>query len=391
MDLDAMIEKEAARQAASEGNGSTVTDLPTDGEKTSTEVKTELNDKTVETTENTPAASDKPDTTDQNKNAKPADTTDTDAAFIQRLERLSGGQIKTTEDLNAAVAKLKDYDIISEKARVFEEKANSIKFADAYEQRRNELKLSGASKDQLKSFQQINELGELSEMDDLEAKVQKLILVDGFGEKAARLKVSREFNFEDTFDDDLELMKEDLRLSAKADRKALETFKAEVSTPAPDKKILDAAGKQALETSLKPILADFSEKINSLTTFNLKGVNSDEVVPLELALTADDKTVMTNSIKDYMLGNNLPLTQENLDEAIIAARREYLEVNQPKIAEKIWAKAEAHFTKKFADKYENVGGLPKGDSKPSKAASEEAAAIRSFKDDMLGRTRHLSN
>lgn len=381
MDLDGLMAKEAARQGED-------VNTPSSEESSSSAPET-----TTTTTENALPTNDPPATQtttdvdvagkgDQNI-AKPSANVDTDAAFIANLERLSGGAIKTTEDLQSALAKIGEYDSLSKRALEAEEKLGKTIFADAYEQRRNELKLAGATKEQLKSFEKINDLGDLKEMDDLEAKIQKLILVDGYGEKVARNKVKKEFDLENTFDDDLDVMKEDLRISAKADREALEAYKTEVSTPSADTKILNEAQKASVIEGLKPVFAQFNEQFKSLAALELKGKNSDQVIPFDLEVSASDKAKMTESIQGYLLGNNLPLTQENYNEALSNARREHLEANVGLIANKVWAKAEAHFTKQLADKYENISGLPRQHQKPAHPLSEDRAAMKAVKNELL--------
>lgn len=311
---------------------------------------------------------------------------DDQVVFNQLLERFSNGSLKTADDFSSFVTRIGEFDNLSKEVETLRTTvASAPKFADEFEQKRNELKLSGATKDTLKTFEKLNDLGDLSTLDPLEARVMKMVLVDGMGEKIARLKVEKEFPLDSTYDEDLEIMQEDLRIASKNDLKALSDFKVQISTPVvSDSKLLDEAGKAALSASLKPVLESFSANFNSLTTLNLGGKEGAPAATLELTLKDTDKSFLTAEINTYMVENNLPVTQENVNEAKGVAIEKFVAANLPRITNDVWKTADAYYTKYYTEKYENIGGKPRGESNPNALKGTRSADEVQWKKEMLG-------
>lgn len=392
-ELEQAMARESARQDAEAGT-TTTTDTATTQTADTTATTAPIETATTQTndTANTDAAV-VATVADQNTTTTAPVVNDNPNDFIANLERISGGTIKTQEDFIAALEKAKKVDTLEPTLAELQAKLAVNPYADEYEQKRNELKKAGASKEQIKAFEQINELGDLSELSSKEAKIMKMVLVDGLGEKVARLKVEKEFSFKDQGGeelegDDLEIAQSDLDQSAKPDRVALEAYKATASfAPVSDVPLVDAAAKAKYESELKPVLEGFARDYSSITNLNLNGKEGDEAVNLDLKVSEDDKTGMITDIRDFLTGNNLPLTQENYDEALSFARANVITKNLGKITQEVWQKADAHFTKYFTEKYENTGGIPKGDQAPKNQVNEDEAAHRAWKDDLLGKTR----
>lgn len=136
------------------------------------------------------------------------------------------------------------------KARIKELESNQVTFASDWMKTLNEMHLKGASKEQVQSFLKINQIGNLDEMNPFDTKVSKLVLIDGFSEKSARALVNRDFNIEakiEEFGEDseeVELLKEELRISSSNDLKELNSYRHELTV------VENKEAKQAQEAEL---------------------------------------------------------------------------------------------------------------------------------------------
>lgn len=371
--LEQQMEREAARQQQENPTGT-----GDNGTETAAPPENAQNTPSTETPAADAATGQEGGTNKQTQAANAPD-------FNALLTQYTNGTFKTHEELVSAMENLKRLDDLDKETNELRQKvADAPVFADDYERKRNELKLSGKSKEALRAFEQVNELGDLSQLDPIEAKVMKLVLVDGMGEKVARLKVAKEFPVDTTYDEDLEILQEDLRISSAADRKALEAFKAEVSTPAVnDSKLIDTFNEVEFTKSLNPVLENFQSTFNVLSTLNLGGKEGEPAATLNLNLADTDKAAMAQDIKEYMTTNKLPLTQDSINEAVTVASERYLYKNLTKISNDIWNKAESHFDKLFTEKYSNSGGKPRN---PASATSQAqiSAEEQAFKESLMG-------
>ena len=311
--------------------------------------------------------------------AASATNNNADSIFSERLGLISGGKFKDEAALKEI---LSSHELI--KQELFELKGKNP-YANEFEKKRNEMLLAGATKESLKAFEEINELGDLTKLSDRDVKINKLVLVDGYSKKMAEIKVDKEFPIESSYDDDKEFLETELKQSAKADLKALEQFKidSETVTPAQESNLMSEAAKAELVTNLKPHLVDLTSKASNLTSLNLNGKEGDEAIKLDVALSADDKVQLASDVENFMVNNNLPLTQENYDQAVGFARERLMISKFQESNQKTWAKAEAHFTKFFTEKYENPGGKPNGGTKPGAGTTSNADALKKWEDEMI--------
>lgn len=312
--------------------------------------------------------------------AQPNQTFDVNKHF----ETISGGLFKTEDDFKTSLHKFSGYDDLVKERDALKAKAEENPFADDYEKRRNELKKGGASQEQLVAFEKVNGLGDLEKLEAIDAKVMKLVLVDGYPETVARRKVEKEFPINDEYadEDDLEILRTDLEISAKADRLALEEYKVEISTPTGDRILVDAASKEAIKAQLEPVLAEFNEKYSSIATLNLNGKEGDSAINFDVTADEATKQAFITDIRAFFADGTTPLTQENYDQALSYAQQNHVARNLEKIVQGAWARAEAHFTKFFTDKYENTGGLPKGDYKGTSQSAFSKSEEKAFKKEL---------
>lgn len=373
--LDAAIAQEASRTneegAANNASQENLNDNPAgDNQPGDNDNSEGDNNPAVETKADAPASQQQPN----GDNAEDL--------FTPQLELISKGRFKNSADLLTAIENLDRFDTVSRELEDFKAKNP---FADEFEQKRNELKLAGATKEQLKSFEELNDLGDITSLEPRDAKVMKLMLIDGFPKKLAEAKVDKEFPLESTYDEtEKELLEHEFAKSAKEDVKALEAYKVQVSTPSTDRVLTSQVDKAKLEAELNPVLDDFKQRYSTLTTLNLNGEEGEKGVNFDVSVDDAGKSQIADGIKEYFVENGIPLTQENYDEALDYARGQYLKENLPVITQKIWKQAEAHFTKFYTEKYENQGGLPRGDRKPGGGLNSTDAETKALKNELMG-------
>lgn len=374
-ELDKMVNGEAARQATEDGtiiDNSTTAQQTSDAGTTTTETGTEGAAATTATTTT--------DTSTDNKAVSDLLTADQ----LQILDRMSGGKVKTVEDFTSLLTKAEQTDVLSGKVKEFESKLAVSPFADEYEAKRNELKKAGASKDTLKAFETVNELGDLKAMDPKEALIMKMVLVDGIGEKVARAKVEKLHDHSGLYDIDLEVAESDLVQEGKKAIEELSAFKTQVSTPNADKVILDEAGKQALTAQLNPFLEKINTGYDKLMSVVLPGENGGKESNFDLTLDADSKTFITDKIREIVLEENLPLTTENLQWAQREAVKEYTMLHLGTIVKNTLTTQKMQLDKYYSEKYENTGGKLQGDLSPVQQQQKNDAEYKAFENEMLG-------
>lgn len=380
-ELDEMIAQESQRQDTESGIVNTSTEGDKPAEKPNEAVANDP-EKPVETAKEEEKPAEKPaDDKPAESQAAPAVTNDVESVISERLGLISGGKFKTETELKTVLSSYET--LMKENAEL---KAKNP-YATPFEQKRNEMLMAGASKDALKALENINELGDLDKLDAREALISKMVLVDGIPRKVAEIKVDKQFPIDSIEDEDEKLvMESDLELAGKDSKKSIESFKVDMSkvdNTAADQNLLTEAAKTELVNNLKPHLADLTSKVSNLTTLNLNGKEGDEAIKYDVALTADDKAQLASDIQNFMVENNLPLTQENYDQAVVFAKERQIISKYQESVQKVWAKAETHFTKFFTEKYENPSGKPNGDQKPGKTDTS-ASELQKWENEMIG-------
>lgn len=379
-DLDQMVLEEATRQTSDQQQEN---NSGAENQENNAAAAAGSDEQQQQQESNTGAGAEEQQGQEQQQAAPAAAATnnnDADSIFAERLGLISGGKFKDEAALKEI---LSSHDAI--KQELFDLKGKNP-YANDFEKKRNEMLLAGATKESLKAFEEINELGDLTKLSNRDVKINKLVLVDGYSKKMAEIKVDKEFPIETAYDDDKEFLETELKQSAKADLKALEQFKvdSETVTPAQESNLMSEAAKAELVTNLKPHLVDLTSKVSNLTSLNLNGKEGDEAIKLDVALSADDKAQLASDVENFMVNNNLPLTQENYDQAVGFAKERLMVSKFQESAQKTWAKAEAHFTKVFTEKYENPSGKPNGGIKPgAKNTTADAQALKDWENEMI--------
>lgn len=291
--------------------------------------------------------------------------------YWTELDQKSEGLVKDEETLKGVIERAKSYeDVIKAKEEL---EKNQFKPANDYIKTLNDLVSGGASKDQIKAFGKLSEYGNLEELDPFEAKVAKMVLKDGYSEEMARKIVNRDFNFS-RFDleipeekDEADILREELRISAKSDLETLKEYQKDLSVVVNTEK--ESAEKAQLEqiatiSSYNKTVEQEAPKVARLfpekLSYELK--IGEETVPYDLSI---DKSFMENDlpkyVDDYFRDSLDSINETTISEAFRYAQGEYLLDNLPTILGNAYSKGKAEGEEKTVNKYENRSGLPKAE------------------------------
>jgi bacterioferritin (cytochrome b1) len=280
------------------------------------------------------------------------------------IEAETGGMFKDVDSFKQALPKISEYESLAQQKADLEK--NQITYANGFVKELNELAQAGASADQLKAFVKLNEAGELSDLNPLDAKVAKLVLVDGYSEVVARKKVDREYPLDD-FDegtDEREILEDELRVSSKSDFEALNKYKTQLTTVEnPEKEIQEKNRLQQIADTeqhknlVKQEAPKIANSIQGLGNVNLNGKEGDEAVMLDMPFAEEYKAKVHEMAENYFMLNNEPITQDGVNSFAMYAKANYLAENFDKIAKSIFTHAESVVTERIVNKYENRSGL----------------------------------
>lgn len=305
--------------------------------------------------------------------------TDTGATPIvdywKQFEEVTGGLVKDEGSLNAILDKVKTFDQLRTEKDELEK--NQFKPANSYIETLNKLVLDGASAEQQKAFIKLNEIGDLSTLDPVEAKVAKMVLMDKYSEEGARKIVNADFPLND-FDEDSDeyfILKEKLRVSALADVDQLKEYKKDLSVVNnPDKELQEqnrlaeiakeAAYTERLNQEVPKIAGNFPEKF----TFNLKVLDKD--VPFNMTIKSDYPK--DELIKNYFEETGEDITQESIKGAYEYVYANYLKDNIDSILQEHAKQLSSTLEEVYANKYENRSGLPSPANTVDRSKSTDA-------------------
>ncbi|HEY4196878.1 MAG TPA: hypothetical protein VGM63_15150 [Mucilaginibacter sp.] len=337
-------------------------------------------------------------TQQQTDGAAPAANAETKQIdFNAIIDEMSGGVIKDADSFKAFLPKLTEYETLKQKHdELSAEMAKAPVFADDEVRILNELKTAGATKEQLRTFQKINEYGNISEMPDREARIAKMIMIDGVKPSVAELKVDREFRLNDdsVSEEEREILDDDMRVAAKNDKAELEKFKAQVSqmeTVPPEQAQLQQQTKLlAHQATVKPYVADVIKSIPNMGVFTLAG-EGDSAVSMELEMDDNARTKLAGYVENYFMDGLTPVTPENTREALHYARAEYVRENLPEILKAAYDRAESIVTERLTNKYENRSGLKPQQDNPVLGGPNADAETATWMANRVNKTAAVTN
>lgn len=297
------------------------------------------------------------------------------------LETKSEGLVKDEDTFKSVLEKFKGYDTLAaEKAEL---EKNQWKPINDYVATFDKLIRDGANADQVKAFVKLNEYGNLEDLKPIEAKVAKMVLIDGYSEEVARKVVNRNFDF-NQFDEDIEsqkddadILREELRISAKSDLEALKDYRKDLSVvPNPEKESAEAAKlteiatistyNKTVEAEAGKIAKNFPSKLDY--EFKI----GDESIKFEDTF---EKDFLDNQlpvlVADYFKDSMDPVNKDTIGEAYSYAFGEYLKANDTKRLERAYQKGFNEGSERTVNKYENKSGLPKAQENTILASNED--------------------
>lgn len=289
--------------------------------------------------------------------------TATEPDYNTLIDKMSKGKIKDLASFEAILPRIEEYDTLkAERDDLSAKMAKVPVYADDEVRILNELKTAGASKEQIKTFQKINEYGSIKDMPDREARIAKMVMIDGVKPSVAELKVDREYKVnEELSEEDREILDDEMRVSILKDREELEKFKASVSSPnqiSPEEAQLQQQTKLAAHQAVvKPYVADVIKSISNMGVFNLSGKEGDEAVNFELGIDDATRAKLGGYVENFFMDGLTPVTPESTREALHYARAEFVRENLGDILKSAFEKGDSIATKRMTDKYENRTGL----------------------------------
>lgn len=286
------------------------------------------------------------------------------------LDQISGGVFKDVDSFVAALPKLKEYDQINARKTELEAEIAKDPFASPFVKTLNKLVAEGAPIDQIKSFIAINESPSLGDLDPKEAKVMKMVLVDGMKETVARRKVDGMFNLDDPSlsAEQKEDLEEDLRISSKNDLKELEAFKADLSVvkgTKDEQNLQSAAQRQAYSTHLQTVVPQISSAITGLGEVKLAGDKGIPDVVMAINYSDDFKASIPKQLEAYFMDGLTPINKETVVEAVTTIHARYLVNNYQKMMEDFGKQVRAETLEYAEAKFENRSGIQNDEKNPN--------------------------
>jgi len=279
------------------------------------------------------------------------------------VAELTSGSFTDAEAFKQALPKLKEYDALNIAKADLEKKLNDNSFANDYVKTFNDLVKSGATPDQLKSFQQINLIGDLKDLSAIDAKVAKLVLIDGYRESVAKKMVERDYPLDDYEEgtDEREILQEKLRVESNSDRQSLEKYKSDLTkvdnSAQENQRLQQLAAVEQHKSLVNQYVPQIAAKVNGMGELEFKPKEGD-AVKIKFDYPDDFKSTIQERLSAFFMDGNTPVTNENVEVALKHINAVYLDEQFPKIAQKIWADAENATWEKAVNKYENRSGLP---------------------------------
>lgn len=296
------------------------------------------------------------------------------------VEESSNGLFKSVDEFKNSLNKYQEYDALAQQKAELEAKLQADPFANPLVKQYNELVKEGKSDDQIDSWFKLQKLGDLSQLDPFDIKVERLVQ-EGYKRDVAERKITREFGLNIETEGDhlteeeirenktrLADAKEDLRISSKADLEALQSLKVQLGqTKSPEQIQLEqqqaVLQQQAVEAEfknqLKPIVTNIANEYNGLGTVNLNGKEGAEAVLFNVNVDPDFKAAAAERLQEYFVDGMTPVNAETVEDAKKYLNAHYLVENfQTKIAPALYNEGYSRAMEEAVKKYENHSGLP---------------------------------
>jgi len=306
------------------------------------------------------------------------------------LEESSEGLFKSVDDFKSSLDKVKNFDEIAKERDALKAQTEIDPFANDFVKKYNELVKAGKSQDQINSFIRINQLGDVSELSDYQAKVEKLVQ-DGYKRDFAERKITKDFNLNIDVSGDhlepeeieankalLEDSKEELRISANADRAALEDLKVKLSDTtdnnADNRALAEAAQIKEYQDKLKPVVAGIAAQYKGLGELNVNGLTGDKAKTMNFEADPEYVAQAEQKLFDYFKDGKTPVNDQTVSEAKAYLDAVWIMNNKEKFAQINYNQGIADAKLAAVDEFENKSGIPVSGLPP--VTAEAATSLR---------------
>jgi hypothetical protein len=267
---------------------------------------------------NTPAEGDTK--TDTNTDSKPEQTAPTDTPTFNldsELEKISGGAIKTKDQLSSLLETSRRSIELETRLRTYEEENTNLKaraetnpFANDFTKKLNDLYASNANESQIQAFMAINKVN-IDELSPLQASSLALQVKFGLTPEDAEIYLRDKYGV-DPEQPDQPLSKQAeiaLKIDSATDRDFLRTHKAQVSQiPAnqqeQQERLMQEQYNQTVQ-KLAPIASSVVTDVlaNSFKGFSINGKDGEGAIRIDLPIGEETKGSLNKVVADMVASN----------------------------------------------------------------------------------------
>lgn len=298
------------------------------------------------------------------------------------ISERSGGLIKDEETFNSSLEKLTQFDEVSKK--VTELESNQFKPANDFVAKFNEFVLKGADKNQIETFLKVNMIGDLSSMDAREILVTKDMLINGTPRDVAEYNIDNKYDFALYSDDSIEYraLKHNMDIESKSAINELNQYKAEISQvnnpdaeAAETERLQQVAQEEQRMSFVKKEAPKMAQAFVSKMT-----VEVDKDKQFEHSYNDDFKKNIDKHIVEFFKVTKLPLTDENIPKVADYLELTYFKEHKKDIIKDMYNKMNSELEEKYANKYQNIGSLPKEGQNPNPAQNNQPKSQREIQE-----------
>lgn len=249
----------------------------------------------------------------------------------EELQKLTGGEIKSKDQLSEILGKTKGLSELEARLKTFEDENTSLKaqvntspFANDTIKKLNDLYSKNVPQHTIDAFMRINKVENIDDLQPLEARKLALQIKEGLSSEEAEDYINGTYKLVASDpDDDGEVAKVKietlrLKLDSNADKEFLKTHKADVS-----REPVDANQKQVEQqqqdlqkhvATLQPIVKNISNEL-AFKDININGKEGEAAIKMDFDLTPESKESLEPALLDYIAKNgaNIPNNQEGID------------------------------------------------------------------------------
>lgn len=253
--------------------------------------------------------------------------------FDAELVKITGGNVKSKEELAAWIDRSAKYDDLESRLKTFEDENTSLKakvstdpFANDFTKRLNDLYKSGATESQIQAFTAINRVTDLDGLSPVDARLLALQIKSGLTEEEARVYLNASYKIDPDENDEQTVKNENIRLKvdARADLEFLKTHKADVSkvpeSPV-DTQQKELEQKQTEQLAKLAPLAKTVTKdaVNLFKGMTINGKEGDQNIKTDFEPSEDSVKSLEPLVKQYIESNWQDLSPDDKGSAQIKA------------------------------------------------------------------------